>query len=227
MTSKNITVLDVNDFGFSEYLTAIRSELERVEVEAFATGSRIRGTHNDRSDLDLIVLSSEHTSEVDVNEIDRTIEENTELPFEVDTEQYSLHEIKARLRGGDPLIVTLFYEFVPLTLSDETLDAILAAFPKSSPDQSMQFINRIKNKNKSTACVALVNDLIYDGYECLSNNGELPVPPEQLGERLRDYDVSKAERVETAVQLEEQMKAGDDEPETILEELITIYSDKN
>lgn len=226
MSPENVVVTAIDESDITQHLLSIRSELSRLELEAFATGSRIRGTHDTSSDLDVVVVRPEDMDGKDVEELTSEIKRNTDLPFSLDIDCYSLHEIKTRLSGGDPMIFTLFSEFVPLTLSDETLNAILETIPDSPPDSSTQFIDRIKNKNKSTACVVLLNDLIYDGYRCLVTNGELPVPPEELGERLRGYDTSTAERVETALQLEKRMKSGKADPETVLEELLGLYSDK-
>ncbi|MGB9950869.1 nucleotidyltransferase family protein (plasmid) [Haloarcula sp. KBTZ06] len=213
--------LKPSETPIEDVLNAVQSLLSSKGVEALAVGSRIRGHEHTDSDLDLLVIEESVASE-SFAELEEEMNSSIDTEFRISIDIKSLDKVCKKLEQGDPLILTLFAGFVPLTLTEKTLSQIQESYPEDPPESMPELIKRVQHRNASTAGVAVINAIIYEGYYQLAETGELPVPPQELPDAVAPFNKSLAAAIRVALDLRQQIRAGQISTEAVLESIIQI-----
>lgn len=215
----------MEDNDLDSVLQEISCILMDLDIEAFATGSRLRGTHSPESDLDIVVISQD--SDASINELRKRIKSKLDVDYSIDIEQYSLSELVKGLRIGDPLIITLFKDFRSLNISEETIRILTKTIPNNPPEDSINHIENARLSNITQATMHIINAIFYEGQLILVQNNELPAPPHQLATKLKKYDENKSEIVKRSIELKKEVENIETPPDRFFYHSIKLYIELN
>lgn len=226
MASNRYNILHPEETGYKNLIEDLSNIFKELGLQAFATGSRIRGTERVESDFDIIVVK-DSKAENRKETIEKNLNNKINSDVYISVRIHSLSDIKSRIQRGDPLILTLFDGFVNLSLDSKTLNNIKTLYPQSPPKSMFNIINDVKKKNVSTAAATLSNAIIYEGYNRLARSGQLPVPPEQLPDKLENTDKSFSEAVSCAVKLRQLARDQPQENGEIMKQMRILLTEIN
>lgn len=206
-------------------MVKLERELEKVEkylreesISAFATGSRIQGTGNKMSDLDIVVID-----DVNVEVVGKELSEEIDAGWPVDVVHYSLEDILHRIDQYDPYIVTMVQSMEPLTL-DEKIEADLRkAVTTADPDS--EFIENIAEVNIYRAAESTAQAIIYEAYIKTAEKGYRHVPPQELPDLVSELEIMPGSSLDRVLELKRQVEHPEGDTREAFNELVSIYKE--
>lgn len=201
-------------------------------LPAFATGSFLRGNEDEKSDIDIIVLikttecrTMSYTGTVGQEQIESKITDRinreTDVQRSIDVNVHDMDNLEWRVQEGDPFAMTLLDDATPLSLSEETVEW-LDELQEHCGTPNPKLTTEILQRNINSACINILQALLYKQYLLLEQHNRSAVPPKQLPSIIASLDDGNVEFVEQIIELKRLVETNAVSPRTALQEVFDL-----